>query len=183
MTLKNIALIIIIFLLILMLIVSIWWAIFLKKIRKIENTLSERLQVIDIILAVKKEFLNKIVELGNIKTLKQIPKTIENNPQFLWTSLEREVYIKGLNNYEKEITGEVNKSNKKNSKAIKDGLKRVFDTEERIQTNIFIYNNQVLKYNYLLASKQGRFFLKTNKYNKKEVINVYLDKDKLKDLL
>src|SRR5690554_1238280 len=172
MTLENIALFIIIFLLLLILIVSLWWVLFLKKVRKVENTLTERIQIIDIFLAIKKEFLKKVVETGNFKKVKEIPKSIINDPEFLWTSLEREVYInKGLNDYEKEIITEVNKSNKKNSKEVKAGLKRVFDAEQRIQTNIFIYNNQVLKYNYLLASKQGRFFLKATKYNKKEVIN------------
>lgn len=181
MNLENITLTIIALLLSLIITASIWWAIFTKKIKNLSNKVSERLQVIDIVLAIKKEFLIKLVNAAKIKASKEIPKEIIKDPLYLWSSLEREVYIAGLNKWEKEVNKEIKKTNKEKNKAVVETLKIVSDATERINHNIFIYNDQVLKYNYLLISKQGRFFLKTSKYQERELINVSLKQVKTKD--
>ena len=75
MTTVETTFIVIIILLGLVMIVSIWWAVFTRKIKKLENNISERLQVTDIVLASKKEFLRKLAEQLNNKTLKAVSYT------------------------------------------------------------------------------------------------------------
>ncbi|MFA6678759.1 MAG: hypothetical protein WCS22_04400, partial [Acholeplasmataceae bacterium] len=50
---------------------------------------------------------------------------------------------------------------------------------ERLFNNVFIYNNQVLVYNYKLSTKQGRFFLKRTKFHNRETIDVNLDSEQV----
>lgn len=179
MTTVETTFIVIIILLGLVMIVSIWWAVFTRKIKKLENNISERLQVTDIVLASKKEFLRKLAEQLNNKTLKEVPKALKNDPKFLWTSLERKIYFQCLDEWEKEILKEVKKSNKSKNKEIVEALEGLDYINERLFNNIFIYNNQVLVYNYKLSTKQGIFFLKRTKFHNRETIDVNLDSEQV----
>lgn len=180
MDLGKITLIIILSLLAILVIVSIWWMVFVAKVRKIENSISEKLQVIDVVLAVQKEFINKLALLVLVK---EIPKAIILNPQYSWSSLEREAYIKGLKDYLKDVNKAVKSLKKTKNKEVINALKQINESDERLQSYLFIYNNKVLEYNYLLKTRQAKFFLKREKHFEKELINEDVEKDLIKDLI
>lgn len=171
MTLKYISLTLIIVFMVFLLVVSFWWIIFRYKVDQLSNKISERQKTIDVILAVKKEFLIKLTKGLNLTQFKKLPKVIINNPKFFWSALEREQFILGLNKWEKEIIDEIKKL-KTNNKDVKKALSNIKEIEERITINIFKYNNEVLSYNFLLNSKRGNFFLKADKYQEKQIINI-----------
>lgn len=167
----KITLILILSLLILVIAVTIWRAIFSNNVRKLKGKIEEYLVVIDIAAAVKKDFLSRLVKLINLKE-KDFPKSIKDDPLPFWTNLERGLYIKSLKQWEEKIITLVNTKKDINQDKAKDLLNKIADTDERIKTYLFTYNNNVLKYNYKLTSKQGKFFLNKKKFPKKELLNL-----------
>lgn len=172
----EITLILILILLVIVVAVTIWRAIFSHGVRTLKSDIEEYVVVIDIAVAVKKDFLMRLAKLINFNE-NEMPKNIKGDPLSFWTNLERVLYIQTLNLWgEKIITSA--KTNKSISKdKVDDLLNKIADTEERIKTYLFVYNNNVLKYNYKLTSKQGMFFLNSKKFSKKELLTLNKDLD------
>lgn len=167
----EITLLIILILLLTVIVVTIWRAFFSNSVRILKGKIEEYVVVIDIAVAVKKDFLMRLAKLVNFNE-KDIPKNIKGNPLSFWTNLERELYIKTLNNWEDRLIKVASKNEKVNKTEMIDLIDKITNTEERIKAYIFTYNNSVLKYNYKLSSKQGTFFLNSKKFSEKELLNL-----------
>lgn len=164
-------LIFVLLLILLIIAITIWKAIFTSRVRALQVEISELVVVIDIALAMKKEFLMKVNDALDLSE-KKLPKTLKIEPHSSWENLERELFLKALYTWEKIVVGAYNNLGKKKKEALLKDLLNVKDTEIRLQNYLLKYNNSVLKYNDKLDSSQGKFFLNQKKFLKRNFLNV-----------
>ncbi len=151
---------------------SVWYLVFKNSVNKIKMKIEEYVAVIDVALAVKQNFLMRLVEVVHIKE-DDIPKMILSSPRPIWSHLERETYLIQIKEFEDFIAAHIKKTRRKIDNVVKDELlSKIEGTSERINNYIFIYNNNVATYNYKIATKQAFFFLKKDKYPHKELFKL-----------